>query len=244
MTSWQQLMVAVALMGVASTAWSASLNFTGTAYDTDTNELLYIEQHTLTTNQSGLPVSEEVQYVDADNQVLGRKQLDYQTLIQPDYQAQYLTVDRLETVKLTDTLVKIGGFRPADLERPNPPFVIDAGFHYFIVQHFDKLLDGEKVTFEFLSAGRNLFISMVIEQQKREANRLVLKLKLKNFFFAALVDPIELEYQIDTRQLLRYEGLTNLPNAEGKLYSARIEYQYPENYNDQLNLSSLFTTKP
>ncbi|GLS27983.1 hypothetical protein [Marinibactrum halimedae] len=55
---------------------------------------------------------------------------------------------------------------------------------------------------------------------------LCLKVGAANTFLSWFVDPIYLEYNKNSRQLLRYQGVVNLRDQEGETMSANIIYQY------------------
>lgn len=211
-----------------STAWATPVVFIGNATDLKTGELLYREIHTLELDEFKTPIRESVEYVSASGVVLGEKQIDYQNLSAPDYSASFLNFEFPETVDNNDQGVFVSRGGEKLLSKPDDQFAIDGGFHYFIQENFSTLLAGTSIDFDFLSAGRKSFIPLRITPEPLSGNTLKLSLSLQNFFLARIVKPIELEYNAETRKLLRYSGLTNVPNESGKLFTAQIDYIYSE----------------
>lgn len=221
------VLISILIMQLMAPALSdQSLVFYGNAADSKSGELLYQEVHTLFLNDQGVPVRETVEY-QRDGERLGIKELEYNSLKQPDYTVQFKARPVAEAVKVGNDSIEVTRESIARLPKPDQPFAIDGGFHYFIQQNFQPLLAGEDVDFEFLSAGRADFIPLTISPQNQSGDQITLELSLQNFFLSKLVKPIVLVYDIKERRLLSYSGLTNVPDSSGDLYSATITYQYP-----------------
>ncbi|EAR07644.1 hypothetical protein [Reinekea blandensis] len=226
---WQKIVVFLIAMTTGGVVIADTLTFYGQASDPETGQALYQEVHRLTLDDDGQPLSEIVEYVSADRELLGEKTLTYNRLSQPDYVVDFRQRPYTEKVRIISDQIVIDRQQQTQLALPEASFAIDGGFHYFIQQHFDTLVSGSDVDFQFLSAGRATFIPLTIVPVDQSQNRLTLELRLQNFLLSRLVNPIVLTYDIPTLQLVSYEGLTNVPDGDGKLYNAVITYQYPEN---------------
>lgn len=214
--------------------WANSIEFIGIATDIETGEVLYQENHKVNVDASRQPQQAIVEYIDPRGELLGRKTLNYKNATAPTYEVEFFHVSRAETVDINKDELLINILKDEKNTReivntPDSPFVIDGGFHYFIQQNFTSLLNGNSFNFEFLSAPRGTFIPLTIKPTDSSESTITLELRLKNFFLAQLVKPIELTYHKDTTQLLSYKGLTNVPNQNGKAITALITYQYPVN---------------
>lgn len=226
-----RLIVVLLITGSANASSSIitqDIVFTGKALDLKNDSFLYEEIHTLTVDQHGLPLREIVEYRAPTGETLGIKRMEYTTLSAPDYEVEFQILDRLEQVTSRSGELVITRNEKTVIPLPEDNYAIDGGFHYFIQQNFETLVSGEAVDFNFLSAGRGSFIPLSIEPVSTEGNELTLKLTLQNFFLSKLVKPIWLTYRISDLQLVSYEGLTNVPDENKKLYNAKIVYQYPQ----------------
>lgn len=228
MKGFSLLSIPFVILFTGGVAFAQTVTFYGNATDPDNGERLYQEVHRLTLNEIGRPISETVDYVATDGRLLGQKTLDYQSLSQPDYRVEFSQRAFPEIVTVQNNTILIERQERQRLSVPDDAFAVDGGFHYFIQENFDTLLAGTAVDFEFLSAGRGSFIPLSISPAEQQGQELTLELSLQNFFLSKLVRPIVLTYNTTTRQLLRYDGLTNVPNEDGNLYTAVISYQYPE----------------
>lgn len=213
--------------GLSLNNWASTTeNFVGFAYDLDNNELLYREEHRIV-HEDGEPRSGEVRYLDANEDELGVKRSRYIEPARPAYEFIFTGLERdIERVEPGDGGVSVESVRSGDLDWPSSQAVIDSGFHYFILEHFEQLLDGNSVRFEFLAPTRVSWTSLLIEPESNDGNRLVMALKPRNRLISLFFDSIILTYDVSSRRLLEYRGLTNVPNPEGGNYSARIEYRY------------------
>jgi hypothetical protein len=221
------LVLSIYAMGNA-TAETRPQTFIGEAYDPDSGDLLYTEQHSLELT-NGTPKQETVVYVWPNGDELARKEMTYWKPQRPAYRLTVSEPQRTETVDPGDNGVTVESVKSGTLEWPDESAsVIDGGFHYFILEHFDTLLDGETVDFEFLTPARVSWTSLRISPEDPANGQLVLNLNLQNSLLSWAVSDIELTYDIDKQRLLRYSGLTNLPKPGGGNYKARIEYKYPQ----------------
>ena len=223
-----RLAVLLLLICSMANAQETNVEFLGNAYDLNTGELIYQEVHLLTLSEDHKPIRELVTYVSADGTTLGQKELDYQSLLAPNYTVNYRQGNKQESVTISGDFIDVSARKIKSLPSPTDLYAIDAGFHYLILDQFDTLMSGNTVFFDFLSAGRASFFEMKIKPEK-SGNRLFLELSLSNFFLSTLVNSIELVYDIDSRQLLQYKGITNIADSKGRLVTADIQYSYPTN---------------
>lgn len=230
--------------------------FIGRAYDADNLEiLLYTETYALSFSPQGRPISSTVTYQKPGQPVMAIKTLDYS--IHP---AQPLFhIRNLESgLQLGVRLPSPGGAVPPSSgktleifyqKRTNAPFksrlfdltpqtVIDGGFHFSILEHWQRLLAGETVEIIFMTPSRQrgykIDVKLVPEKEGTSA-----KSRQVQFLFAAhsrfvrwFSKPVLLTYGRESRRLLIYEGSSNIRDAQGKPYQVRIEYDYSINTAD------------
>lgn len=223
----KRLMILTMAASFSLTGWaSTTQHFIGFAYALDSDELLYKEEHRIV-YEDERPISGEVTYQNAQGEALGVKRSRYREPVRPAYEFDFSGIDRdFEKVDPGESGVRVESVRSGNLDWPSGSAVIDSGFHYFILEHFEQLKDGNTLRFEFLAPTRVSWTSLVIEPESNSNNRLTLQLKPRNRLIALFFDPIRLTYDIPSRRLLEYRGLTNVPKTGGGNHTARIEYQY------------------
>lgn len=218
----------IALNMTKAAAETRTTEFVGKAYDVETSELLYTEEHRLE-QEDGVPRQETVRYVTPNGDQLAQKDMTYWRPERPAYQLTVTDPARTEIVKPDNDGVSIESVEAGTLEwSEDAASVIDGGFHYFIVDHFDTLLAGDTVDFQFLAPARVRWLALRVSAVDQTDGQLMLELNVQNRVLSWVISDIELTYDIDTQRLLSYRGLTNLPKPGGGNYTANIAYQYPE----------------
>ncbi|WP_028669896.1 hypothetical protein [Saccharospirillum impatiens] len=201
--------------------------FVGKAYDADSGTLLYTEQHSLEL-VDGVPQQETVRYLTPDGDALAQKDMTYWQPARPAYRLTVVDPQRTETVEPEDSGVTIESVESGFLDWSDAGnYVIDGGFHYFILDHFDTLLAGESVELQFLAPTRTRWLGLRLRPVEQADGRLLLELNVRNRLLSLVISDIELTYDIQSQRLLRYAGLTNLPKPGGGNYIANIDYEYP-----------------
>lgn len=188
-----------------------ALQVIGTATDLASGELRYTEHHRC--DPSGQACS--VEYRDAGGQLFARKRIDYSD----SRNAPRLVFQDLRLGQTT----RVG-------EQRDDALVVDAGFDNYVRQHWDDLAGGAVIRFPFLVAGREEPLQMRAQRQQDEAcppQRLCLDVSLDNWLISMLADPIRLQYDLATRRLLQFSGLSNIRDSGGDSLSVRIDYRYP-----------------
>jgi len=220
------LLAGLTLTSVAEAA--DTTEFTGKAYDPDSGDLLYTEEHRLE-RVDGVPQRETVRYVTPEGDELAQKDMTYWEPARPAYRLTVIDPQRTETVEPETDGVSVESVESGFLDWSDEEnYVIDGGFHYFILDHFDTLLDGDSVEFQFLAPTRTRWLGLRLRPIEQADGQLLLELNVRNRLLSLVISDIELTYDTETRRLLRYAGLTNLPKPGGGNYRANIEYSYPE----------------
>ncbi len=123
-----------------------------------------------------------------------------------------------------------GAGAPLERERvPAGELVADAGFDMLIYRELDALQSGERPEFPFAVPSRLDTLTFRLRSLGREkilqrpATRV--RMELANPLLRWLVDPVDVAYHADTGALLRYEGISNLPDPNGDgNYRVRIDF--------------------
>ena len=215
------------LLFVLSAPLAAAVNIgqtIGSAYDLESDELLYRETHCVSEDD----LAREVIYQDVKGKLIARKNLDYSSgATTPSFVQQNFYSGELIEVALDQGIVSMavvdadsGKALKSAEEQPNQkvPVVIDAGFDAFVRQNWDIMVAGESLTFQFPLSDRGSLIELRIQplscSYETQTDQ-CFRLDLANWLLRVLVKPIELGYNADSRRLTRYRGLSNIGDANG-----------------------------
>ena len=110
--------------------------------------------------------------------------------------------------------------------------VVDAGFDRYVLQNWQKLIDGKSGRFSFLQIGKARLVPLKIEltecSVEMSAESVCFRLNIANRLLKRFVKPIELAYDRQSKRLLRFAGLGPLKNSKGKGMTVDIRYKYAD----------------
>lgn len=228
-------LAAVLMLATADAAVAAPVDhhFRGYAYDLKTSAYLYTEVHRQTLDGSRW-IDGTIDYFDASGKKIAAKTLDYRAdRLIPVYRLENLVSHYVEAITEvtanTFTMEKIvDGKASARVITKTPGMAADSGFHSAIVENFDRLQQGETLKFQFGVAGQLDTYSFRCRKtgDTRFDGKPAIKLAVEpDSLLRLLVDRLDLTYEVSTRYLLEYRGVSNIQNpATGKAYNVRIVY--------------------
>lgn len=107
------------------------------------------------------------------------------------------------------------------------PVVVDAGFHRFLLKHWDQLEQDKHIQFDFLQVDRARLIPMVVMKYRcADEGRFCVRITLDKFLIKHLVPSLYLSYSRETKNLRSYSGPGPLQTARGNSMMVDLEYQY------------------
>lgn len=210
--------------------------FIGKAYDSKGN-LVYTEKHTKVYKNGKIKKSETLYYQGQEEPVasltskydLGPQYGEYEFV---DKRLGYRDGASIENKKVilyrkegSDSKKETSELELSDSQ------VIGQGFHHYIVQVFDRLMSGETIPVQLVFPGRLTQYDFRIRKIDHKDGIAVIKLDVDNWFFRLFAPSIECEYEIKTKRLMKYRGVSNLKNTDSrskklKPYKVKINYEY------------------
>lgn len=196
------------------------------------DKLLYTEKHSAVLDKEGFYKNLVTNYLDSNGQVFAKIQSNFEkNKIVPDYEFEDYRQKFKEKVTLESSLQKInieleksGKVEKNSLEIKKNS-VLSQGFHNFILSQFKNLTE-KKLEVYFVITNKNDQYKFVVQNEKTEAGKMFITIKPANFFLNAIIPTTNLVYEIETRRLLSFEGLTNIDDSNGKTLTAKIDYTY------------------
>ncbi|GAC1624666.1 MAG: hypothetical protein NVS9B10_10870 [Nevskia sp.] len=232
-----KLFATILLLGLAATAAAqaaATTNrFYGYAYDLKTAKYLYTELHEQRIDGDRW-FGGSIQYYAPDGSLLASKTLDFTA-------DPYIPVFKLEipkegyveaitkVTKDSFTMEKVShGKTEMETMSRAPGMAADSGFHSAIVDHFDDLRAGKPLKFKLGVAGEldtfSFRCSKIADVVVNGRPAIKFRVELDSLL-SLLAGPLEIVYDVQTRHLLDYRGVSNIHDpATGEAYNVHIVY--------------------
>ena len=227
------LAILLSVAGVQSAQAEVSQRV-GYAYDKQTGRFLYSETHHEIL-RDGRPIENTVVYRDDEGRVFAQKRVDFhKSQVMPDFQLVNTDNGHVEGARGGETRLSIhfqrrsdSEVRKASVEIPGNG-IVDAGFDRFIEQNWAALSDGTVLEREFLIPSQLEFYTFEIAKiSSPESAEMAFRLQIKSLILQMFVPSVRVYYDMQTRSLLRYEGISNIRNNAGENFDVRIEFARP-----------------
>ncbi len=226
------MVLLVALLAQASTS-ADTVQYDGRATDPDSGRALYTERHLLR-EVDGQPRERLVSYLCPDGKLFARKRVDYApSAVAPSFQLDDARDGYREGVRRAgDRMLAFVRERRGETEKsgaltPGPRLVADAGFDEYVRRNWAALVAGKTLPVDFtVPASRRSYtfnVRRIGTPTIAGVPAHLFRLKVRGLL--GLVAPqIDVAYAQQSKRLLRFEGVTNLRDADGDQWTARIDF--------------------
>lgn len=202
----------------------------GYAYDIDTGQLLYTENHRETMRGDQV-VADRVTYRDPSGEPFAEKVVhygDWPTM--PDFRLQNFETGHIEGAERRAEGIEVAfrELRNQELHREVldtlQQGVIDAGFDRFVETNWEALTRGEPLVRSFLVPGRLDYYQFRIVKVAGGEAEVKFAMEPDSMLIRLFAPRVLVTYALPGRRLLRYEGISNLRDAAGDNYQVRIVF--------------------
>ncbi len=210
---------------------------TGTAYNPDTNQVIYREAYTAI-NEMG---EVQVDYLNSQGAKIATKKLVYQgepfqpTFVLEDFRDEETISVQYEKARMVVRHKDMNGTRQ-QIILDHAKVVVDAGFDAFIQIKWDELMTGKSLRFDFVLPTKLSTVALEIEKiapalspvynKEYGDSWIYFRLQPAKKWISIFADPIHLAYDPNGKYLMRFYGRSNLDDARGIPQDVRIEYEY------------------
>ncbi len=227
-------------------AAASYLAYTGVASRRHADAFLYGEHHVLEFRGERL-AARVVLYTCRDGRAFARKTVSYLDPLVPDFALEDATNGLREGIRTHEGMRRVYFRRPGEAEKSAPlpgapsmsapplsapplsatPLVADAGFDEFVRAAWPQLMAGQVVALRFLVPSR---LKDYAFQVQRLGDRVIdgvpasmFRLKLSGLW-GWILPGIDVAYGTRDRQLLHYDGLSDLRDAAGDNLQVQIAF--------------------
>ncbi|VUD52797.1 hypothetical protein TDB9533_01705 [Thalassocella blandensis] len=241
-------LVTANIVGNKSTVSQSDASIMGKAYSLDGKELLYTEFYTQLDDAVW-----RVQYISNEDKLVADKTINYEySKIQPSFTIKNYWAKEVSVVELRQNKLKVSHGELQDktdaldfemLEKNG--LIVDAGFVAFILEHWDEFQQEKVFEYPFVVPSRLSTITMQTQQVRCQQDLLneeylmrlqqdasgkefysCFRTRAKNALLRLLVSDIFLVFSQGDKKLMRFKGLGNIADQNGKMLKVDIHYTY------------------
>ncbi len=219
-------------MCVALSGHAVERHYTGVAYDVDTAQIRYREEHWLFEDK-GTP-TRLVLYRCSNGQPFARKTMRY---VDTPWTPEFEMIDNrdgyIEGARRTQNQWLVYVQRDASSARETatlparPNTVIDAGFDDFVRIHWNELTDEHGMSAAFVMPERLAYLNVKLQPAAKTVQNGVAAQQFRMSlagWLGAIAPSITLTYALTDQRLIEFVGLSNVRDARGKRQRVRIEF--------------------
>jgi hypothetical protein len=205
--------------------YGAAHNLSGT--------LEYVEEHVVKYDNNKI-VAINTTFYDAENRKIARQSSEFSHGAQfggydfMDERHQYkdgarVTADRILIYKKENPA--------ADMKKKyiakKPDQIVGQGFYQFVAANLDDLAQGRIISAKLVLPAQMDQYDVRIRKQQIQDNRILLKVELDNWFLRLFSPTIQFEYDLESRRVLWYRGVSMVSNQDNKSVEVVTTYDYP-----------------
>ena len=223
--------LASSFIGFTDSAQAEPLRiYTGKAYDLKTGEFVYSEKNIYDDDPANTTLT--TRYYDPSNELIGERIINFKEDRVSDYVFTQSQLDNEERIIRENSTLRYTCKLDGELSnktyssKPVEDVMISAGLLNHIDRQWSGLVAGEKMQYDFaipLPAKRRI-VNMVAQRTDSSTaaqimpNEEVITIssQVSSRLIRWLMDPIEMGYYKDTKQLAYYKGPTNLKDENNK----------------------------
>lgn len=211
------------------TGFSAELK--GVAKSLDGKKILYLESHRITLDGEGHNKVIESQYMRPDGVVFARMTSDFSNnktvpeIVFDDL--RFKKREELSFLKDGKTILlkkNVDGKFEQKTFPIEQSMVVGQGFDNFIKINFKKLTE-DSVAIFFGVVTKLDFFNFTAQKRSLAQERVTFGLNINNRFFRLFLSELKVEYDTKSKQLVKYVGLSNLPDDSGRDQNVLIDYE-------------------
>lgn len=208
--------------------------YEGIAMDKNSLEFIYKEVHHEIFNK-GKHIETLTYFLGKNGNEFARRELNFRSSFQ---KPQYLLNDKRSG--LLEEVTHLGANQFYIRYRKNAnsklkeksiyvpePAIVDGGFNYYIKNNWDKIISDKKLVFNYLSVAFQDYFTFRIyklDKQTNDPNIMLLKMECKQIFLRLMMKPIFVYYDLETKRIVKYDGISNIRDLNGISYKALLNY--------------------
>jgi len=205
----------------------------GRAVNAD-GDLVYLEEHIIKYENDRVAALKTI-YYDADFKKIGEQVSDFSHGPQfgsYDFKDERLRYHDGARVMSNQILIYCKETPQAETQKKylqrQSDQIVGQGFHQFILTNLDALVRGDVISAKLVLPAQMDQFDIRIAKSKLEEGRLQIRIELDNWFLRLFTPNVEADYDLDTRRLLSYRGVSMIADESGKNVPVTVSYDYSQ----------------
>ncbi len=120
-----------------------------------------------------------------------------------------------------------GGIKEKYIQR-NSRQIVGQGFHHFIIANLDSLARGDIIPAKLVLPAHLDQFDIRVRKHQMTGNQIQVRIEPDNWFLRLFTPHVEAEYDLNTRRLLYYRGLSMIADKSGKTFEVAVAYDYSQ----------------
>jgi hypothetical protein len=203
----------------------------GKAVNSD-GALLFYEEHTVR-YENGRIVAMNSVYYDADLKKIGELVSDFAQGSQVgnyDFKDERRLYNDGAIVMSEKILIYRKKNPQADMQRKflqrESDQIVGQGFHLFILDNIDALKKGQVINAKLVLPAQMDQFNVRVYKKNLQEGRLRVRIEMDNWFLRLFAPHVDADYDIHTRRLLSYQGVSVVAGESGKSVPVSVFYSY------------------
>lgn len=205
-------------------------NYTGYAYNEDSNDLLYTEEF-IDKFVDGKHLETLTDYFDPTHKKIAKRFLDFRkSKFAPDFTTEDLRSGYMEGAEITGDEVRLFNRKDKNSQLNEKimlipqPVVVDGGFNQFIKANWSALENGETITFHFAIPARLDYFTLRAMKVGTTGTEMKVRVEPDKALLRWIAPPIIVRYSKDTHRIMSYQGQSNISDEHGNNFVMRLVY--------------------
>ncbi len=200
-------------------------------------QVLYTEKHDLTVSSDDRVTKAVTTYIDTQQNVIAKMNSDFtESLTTPNYEFENFKIKNKHGIRRQNGSILLFDKDEKKSERTKlledgkdkHLLVGGQGLNYYILSNFTEILEKKALPVRLLVPGKLDYFDFILKVKAvSEDGNVSIELKVESWFLRLFAPSFEMKYNKNTKRLLYYKGLSNLPAENGDIQIVEINYDYP-----------------
>jgi hypothetical protein len=102
------------------------------------------------------------------------------------------------------------------------------GLHYYLIGNLETIRQKRHIPIKYLIPGKLDYYSFHLHFDREDDQYVHLRVNIDNLVLRMFTSDLKMTYDKKTNRLVRYSGLSNIPDDKGDMQNVTIDYRYEE----------------